>query len=141
MADWAKMLTTNSDKWSTPPHIFHDLDGKFHFTLDPAASDENHLCEKYYTEEQDGLKQDWQGETVFCNPPYCRHTSEWVKKCYEESQKPGTIVVALVPARTDTAWYHDYIKDKASVKFVRGRLRFGGSNQNAPFASMIVLWW
>lgn len=76
---------------------------------------------------------------MFCNPPYGRVIGDWVKKAYEEAQKPETIVVMLIPARTDTRWFHEYIYGKAEVRFIRGRLRFGGSNQNAPFPSMVVI--
>lgn len=116
------------------------MDKEFNFTLDPCATAENAKCEKYYTMHENGLLQDWQGETIFCNPPYGRAIRDWVKKCYEESQKPNTTVVMLIPARTDTTYFHDYIYHKAKeVRFVRGRLKFGGSKNSAPFPSMVVV--
>lgn len=89
----------------------------------------------------DGLSQDWGGETVFCNPPYGRHIGNWVKKSYEEAHKPNTTVVMLIPARTDTQYFHDYIyqKPNVEVRFIKGRLKFGNSNNSAPFPSMVVV--
>ena len=93
---------------------------------------------KHYTKEDDALIQNWGGYCVFCNPPYGRGIKRWVKKGWEEAQKPGTRVVMLLPARTDTAWYHDYCV-KGKVTFLRGRLRFSGQQVNAPFPSMVVV--
>lgn len=77
---------------------------------------------------------------MFCNPPYGRVIGDWVKKAYEESKKPDTLVVMLIPARTDTKWFHDYIYHKAEIRFIKGRLKFGGSNNSAPFPSMVVIY-
>lgn len=95
---------------------------------------------KYFTKEQNGLLQDWTGETVFCNPPYGRkETGEWVKKCAEESSHCNTVVM-LIPARTDTKWFHKYIYHKAKeIRFIKGRIKFGGCKNAAPFPSMIVI--
>lgn len=117
--------------------MFDSLDGIHHFTLDPASTDKNAKCEKHFTEREDGLSQSWGGYSVFCNPPYGRAIPLWVKKAYEESQKPNTKVVMLIPARTDTAWFHDYCV-KGKIEFLRGRLKFGDSKNSAPFPSMIV---
>lgn len=133
------MFSSKTDLWATPQDFFDELDKEFHFTLDPCANDENHKCEKYFTKETDGLSQSWSDETVFCNPPYGRVIKDWVKKCRDEADN-GATVVGLLPARTDTAWFHDYIYKKAKeVRFVRGRLKFGGSNNSAPFPSMVVV--
>ena len=120
------LLSSKNLNWCTPPEFFDELDQEFHFNLDPAATDKCAKCAKYFTPETDGLKADWGGSRVFCNPPYGRNIGEWVKKGYEESQKPGTVVVMLIPARTDTSYYHDYIfGGKADeVRFLRGRLYF-----------------
>ena len=133
-------FSSKSGDWATPQDFFDKLNEDFHFTLDPCADDLNHKCEKYYTKEQDGLKQDWSGETVFCNPPYGRDVGKWVEKCFEEVYA-GTCkcAVMLLPARTDTRWFHEYIYHKAEVKFIKGRLKFGGQNQPAPFPSMVVI--
>jgi len=136
----AVMFSSKTDEWSTPQDFFDELNKEFNFTLDPCATPENAKCEKYYTREDDGLKQDWSGETVFCNPPYGKVIKNWVKKCYEESRKPNTTVVMLIPARTDTAWFHDYIYHKAKeIRFIRGRLKFGDAKNSAPFPSMVVV--
>ena len=136
----AVMFSSKIDEWSTPQDFFDELNKEFNFTLDPCATPENAKCEKYYTKEDDGLKQDWSGETVFCNPPYGRAIKDWVKKCYEESKKPNTTVVMLIPARTDTSYFHDYIYHKAKeIRFIRGRLKFGNAKNSAPFPSMVVI--
>ena len=133
------MKTCNSAEWATPQDFFDRLDAEFHFTLDPCSTDENAKCEKHYTKEQDGLAQDWTGETVFCNPPYGRTIGAWCKKCYEHSLMGGTAVM-LIHARTDTKWFHDWVYLKAEIRFVRGRLHFNGSKWNAPFPSMVAVY-
>jgi phage N-6-adenine-methyltransferase len=136
----AVMFSSKTDLWATPQEFFDELDSEFSFTLDPCATPENAKCKKYYTKVEDGLKQDWSGEIVFCNPPYGREIKKWVKKCYMESKKPNTTVVMLIPARTDTSYFHDYIYKKAKeIRFVRGRLKFGNSTNSAPFPSMVVV--
>ena len=136
----AAMFSSTTNEWETPQDFFDKLNEEFHFTLDPCATHENAKCKKYYTVKEDGLKQDWQGETVFCNPPYGRAIKDWVRKCYEESRKPNTTVVMLIPARTDTTYFHEYIYKKAKeIRFVRGRLKFGNSKNGAPFPSMVVV--
>lgn len=134
------MFSSKTDLWSTPQSFFDELDKEFKYTLDPCANEENHKCEKYYTEEQDGLLQSWKGETVFCNPPYGRKIGHWVAKSYMEAQDPDTRVVMLIPARTDTKWFHEYIYHKArEIRFIKGRLKFGDSGNSAPFPSMVVV--
>jgi phage N-6-adenine-methyltransferase len=133
------MFSSKSNEWTTPQWLFDELNKEFEFTLDPCSTHENHKCNKYYTNEDDGLKQDWSGEVVFVNPPYGNQLRIWVKKCHEESQKPNTIVVMLIPSRTDTSYFHDYIYNKAEIRFLRGRLKFGDSKNSAPFPSMIVV--
>ena len=134
------MFSSKTDEWETPKEFFDKLNEEFNFTLDPCATPGNAKCKKYYTVKEDGLKQDWQGETVFCNPPYGKAIKNWVKKCYEESRKPNTTVVMLIPARTDTTYFHEYIYKKAKeIRFVKGRLKFGNSKNGAPFPSMVVV--
>lgn len=132
------MMSSTTDQWATPKAIFEGLDAEFHFTLDPCAVASNAKCPHYFTPEQDGLKQDWAGHTVFCNPPFSQ-MKLWVKKCYEESRKPGTRVVMLIPARTDTSYFHDYIYHRAEIRFIRGRLHYNDGPQGAPFPSMVVV--
>lgn len=133
------VFSSTTDLWATPQDFFDKLNEEFHFDLDPCANADNHKCELYFTKEQDGLAQNWQGRTVFCNPPYGRAIAAWVKKCHDEAQKPNTKVVMLIPARTDTSYFHDYIYHQAELRFIRGRLKFGGSQQGAPFPSMVVI--
>ena len=133
------MFSSNSDEWYTPMDFFKLLNDEFHFNLDPCATSENHKCDTYFTREIDGLSQKWGGYRVFCNPPYGRGIGDWVKKAYEESQEPNTLVVMLIPARTDTKWFHNYIYGKAEIRFIKGRLKFGGCKNAAPFPSMVVI--
>lgn len=128
----------NSDEWETPDDLFRKLDAEFDFNLDPCATSNNHKCEKYFTAEVDGLKQNWGGYRVFCNPPYS-NIADWVKKSYHESLKPGTVVVLLIPSRTDTRYFHEYILYRSEIRFVKGRLKFSGAKYNAPFSSLIVI--
>lgn len=135
------LFSTGKDDWETPQDLFDALDAEFHFTLDACATPENAKHPHFYTECEDGLLQDWAGETVWCNPPYSSgRQNDWVRKCYEESLKPGTTVVLLVPARTDTARFHDYVWGKAELRFIRGRLKFVGADAGAPFPSMICVY-
>ncbi len=133
------MFSSKTDQWSTPQKLFDELDKEFHFTLDPCADAENHKCEKYFTVEDDGLAQDWSGNRVFCNPPYCRSVSKWAEKCYREGCKDNTVVVLLIPARTDTTYFHDFILNRAEIRFIKGRLKFGSGEKSAPFPSMLVI--
>jgi len=130
-------FSSKTNEWSTPQALFDKLNERFHFNLDPCASKENAKCKEYFTKEDDGLNQDWHG-TVFMNPPYGREIGKWVKKAYEESKK-GCKVVCLLPARTDTKWFHDYCYPDKWIEFIRGRIKFSGYKYNAPFPSMIVV--
>ena len=131
------MFSSKTDEWETPQEFFNVLDQEFHFTLDPCADDYNHKCERYFTKAADGLKQPWNG-VVFCNPPYGKVIGKWVKKAYISAQG-GALVVMLIPARTDTKYFHDYIYHKAEIRFLKGRLKFGNNQNSAPFPSMIVI--
>lgn len=134
------LFSSQRSDWETPQDLFERLDEEFHFTLDPVASEECHKCSRFFTEKQDGLLQPWTGERVFCNPPYGRKIGDWAKKACEEAQNPDTIVVMLLPARTDTRWFHRYIYGKAEIRFLKGRLKFGKAKNSAPFPSMVVIW-
>lgn len=134
------MFTSNTAEWATPQAFFDELNAEFHFTLDPCATPQNAKCPKYYTKEQDGLSQSWDGERVFCNPPYGREIGKWIEKASREVCGGGyTVVVMLVPARTDTKYFHEFIYGKAEIRFIRGRLHFNDSKMGAPFPSMIVI--
>jgi len=141
------MFSSGKDDWETPYKLFDELDKEFGFTLDPCATHINYKCGFYFTKENDGLKESWEGETVFCNPPYSRKTKDnpgqeaWIKKSYEESQKNSrTTIVMLLPARTDTIAFHKYIYGKSEIRFIKGRLKFVGAKATAPFPSMIVIY-
>ena len=130
-------LSSKKHDWGTPYDLFHKLNEEFGFTLDPCASRHNTKCFKYYDVINNGLSKDWSGETVFVNPPFGNQIKKWVKKSYEEFQK-GATVVMLIPARTDTRWWHEYCL-KAEIRFIKGRLKFEGAKHNAPFPSAIVI--
>ena len=132
------MMSSNSAEWATPLAFYEELNKEFEFTLDPCCTTENRKCDKYYTKEDDGLSKDWSGEIVFCNPPYGRELSKWVEKCHTESLK-GVTCVMLIPARTDTSYFHNYIYGKHEIRFIKGRLHFNESKQSAPFPSMVVV--
>jgi len=136
------MLSSEDMTWGTPQDFFDKLDNEFKFTLDPCATKETAKCKKYYTKEDNGLLMGWDGEIVFCNPPYGREIKHWVKKCYNEGKKHETTVVMLIPARTDTIYFHDYIYHKSEIRFIKGRLKFVGKQKgsgSAPFLSMVVI--
>lgn len=128
------LFSSKTDLWATPQALFDELNREFHFTTDVCAIPENAKCERFFSPWMDGLKQEWTG-ICWCNPPYGRTIGNWVKKAAEAD----ATVVMLLPARTDTKWFHDYIYGKAEVRFLRGRLKFGGAINGAPFPSMIVI--
>ena len=131
------MFSSKTEMWETPQDFFDNLNREFHFTLDACDTRENAKCENFYSPEQDGLSMPWKGR-VWCNSPYGRQVGQWVEKAYMSAQT-GALVVMLLPSRTDTAWFHDYIYRKAEIRFVRGRLKFGGSKNSAPFPSMVCI--
>lgn len=133
------MFSSKTDLWATPQDFFNGLNLEFDFTLDVCALPDNAKCERYYTPDVDGLQQIWDGR-VWCNPPYGRGVGAWVEKAYQSYQAcDASVVVMLLPARTDTRWFHDYIYGKAEVRFIKGRLKFGDSKNSAPFPSMLVV--
>ena len=133
------LFTANRNDWETPKELFDSLDKEFHFTLDPCSTDENAKCRKHYTIAEDGLSQDWTGETVFCNPPYGREAEAWIKKCFIHAATGGGTAVMLLPARTDTRAFHTYIYHRAEIRFLKGRIRYKGAKSAAPFPNMIVV--
>ena len=137
------LLSSKRMDWGTPQEFYDKLNAEFGFDLDAAATPENAKCAKYYTPETNGLAQNWGGHIVFCNPPYGPEIHKWVKKAHDESRKPGTTVVLLIPARTDTRYFHDWILGKAEIRYIQGRLKFedGTEKRNsAPFPSMLVIY-
>ena len=133
------LFSSNRMDWETPDDLFERVNKEFRFTLDAASSHENAKCAKHYTETENGLYQNWGGETVWVNPPYGKELPVWIEKCAHEGRKPNTTVVMLIPARTDTKAFHEHIYGKAEIRFIRGRLKFKGAKANAPFPSMIVV--
>lgn len=138
------LFSSEKQDWCTPQQFFDELDAEFHFVLDAAATHQNSKCKRCFTPEDDGLIQSWDvGGAVYCNPPYGKEIGLWVKKAYEEAQK-GITIVMLIPARTDTKYFHEYIYHKAEIRFVKGRLKFTDENGTpkgtAPFPSMVVIY-
>ena len=130
-------FSSQTDQWSTPQKTFDELHAEFHFELDVCADEHNAKCRRYFTKEIDGLKQEWSG-VCWMNPPYGREISQWMAKAYESSLK-GATIVCLVPARTDTNWWHEYAAKAKEIRFIRGRLKFGSAKNSAPFPSAIVI--
>ena len=131
------MFSSATDMWATPQDFFDRLNGVFQFETDVCALPSNAKCHKFFTPEQDGLSKDWKG-TCWMNPPYGREIGKWVEKAYLQARFHGSTVVCLLPARTDTRWWHDYCV-KGEVHYVKGRLKFGGSENSAPFPSAVVV--
>ena len=128
-------FSSKTPEWETPQDLFDGLNEEFDFLLDVCATKENAKCENYFTKEDDGLSKDWRKYSMkWMNPPYGREIGKWVKKASESGY-----TVALLPARTDTKWFHEYIYNKAEVRFLKGRLKFGNSKNSAPFPSMVVI--
>ena len=140
------LLSSKKMDYCTPQGFFDALNAEFHFTLDAAATEKSAKCKNFYTPETDGLTAPWNigGGSAFCNPPYGRALGAWVRNAYEEAQA-GTTVVLLIPARTDTAYFHDYIYGKAEIRFLRGRLHFEDEDGNrfppAPASSETIACW
>ena len=132
------LFSSNTPEWATPQDLYDALDAEFHFELDPCATDANHKAPLYFTKEQDGLAQDWGQLRTFINPPYGREIGKWVRKARMHAEGGG-LAVALLPARTDTQWWRDCMM-ASEIRFIRGRLHFGGASAGAPFPSCIVIW-
>lgn len=132
------MFSSDDMTWETPHEIFNRLNQEFHFTLDVCAFKQTAKCFNYYDPEIDGLSQDWSNNICWMNPPYGKKIGVWIKKAYEESLK-GATVVCLIPARTDTLYFQNYCMGAAEIRFIKGRLKFGNSNNSAPFPSAIVI--
>ena len=131
---------SNGVEWSTPIDLYGQLVAEFgEFDLDPCANDDNAKAPRYFTLAEDGLVQKWDADRIYVNPPYGRGIGKWVRKAYEASQA-GALVVCLVPSRTDVPWFHEYAL-KGEIRFIRGRLRFANSKKDAPFPSMLVIFY
>ena len=133
------MMTSNSDEWTTPSALFRALDRRFGFELDPAATAENALCPMYFTKEDSGLLKSWRPWRTFVNPPYSA-IRPWMRKCAQEAEKGCPLICALIPARTDTFWWHEYVMTADLIHFLKGRLKFGDGAGSAPFPSALAFW-
>lgn len=131
------LFSSKKMDWATPPEVFDPLNREFSFTLDVCATEENHKCPHFITPEWNALTADWGSEVCWMNPPYGRTIGAWMRKAHESSLA-GATVVCLVPARTDTAWWHDYAM-RGEIRFMRGRVKFVGAEHSAPFPSAIVI--
>lgn len=139
----AGLLTSNSAEWSTPQDLFDEMSLRHGpFDLDPAAAPENAKCARYFTSEDDGLSQKWEAQHVWLNPPYGKTIRQWIEKAHKSVQEGECYeVTMLLPARTDTNWFHDLCVKYGSIYFLRGRIYFirpDGSTGRAPFPSMVV---
>ena len=134
------LYSSKTDEWETPQDFFDELNREFSFDLDVCATGSNAKCNRYYSLEEDGLRQPWIGR-VWCNPPYGNEIPLWLQKAHDEIISNAELIVILIPARTDTRWFHKYVYNKPGIeiRFVKGRLKFGGAAYNAPFPSMIVI--
>lgn len=131
------MFSSNTDQWATPQAFFDRLNSVFRFKTDVCALPENAKCERFFSPDVDGLKQDWQG-VCWMNPPYGREIGKWVEKAYRSAKENGATVVCLLPARVDTRWWHDFCA-KGEFFFVKGRLKFGDAKDSAPFPNAVVV--
>ena len=140
MAKQGYMPPAKTVEWETPQAFFDRLDAEFHFSLDAAATLDNAKCVQCLTRAEDALSQSWHDVgAVYCNPPYGRVLAEWVRKAYTEAQTSKHPVIMLIPARTDTRWWHEYVMQADEIRFVKGRLKFGGAANSATFPSVVVV--
>jgi site-specific DNA-methyltransferase (adenine-specific) len=133
------LFSSRSEEWETPDSIFNPLYDEFHFTLDVCATPENAKCLKYFTKKENGLIQDWGDNVCWMNPSYGKDIAKWMSKAYASSLC-GATVVCLVHARTDTRWFHDWILDKADIRFLKGRVKFKGGKYSSTFPSIVVIY-
>ncbi len=129
---------SGSEEYETPINIFEPLNKEFGFTLDVSASDKNKKCDNYFDKNIDALKQDWIGEICWMNPPYGNKLQKFVRKAYSESKK-GCVIVGLIPAKTNTVWWHECINSE-EVRFIKGRPKFNDMKYGYPFPLAIVIW-
>ena len=134
-----QMISSKSVEWETPQDFFDELNKEFNFTLDPCATHDNFKCKKYFTDQEDGLKQDWSKDVVFMNPPYKRCTKIWMLKAYDEFLK-GSTVVCLIPCGPGRNYWHELIfPNAAQIRFIKGFLKFSGNKNGAPFSFALVV--
>ena len=134
------LFSKETQEWETPQDLFDELNEEFQFTLDVCATKENRKCERYFDKEMNGLTQNWGGRVCWMNPPYGPRIGDWLYHARTESALGCATVVCLLPARTDTKWFHKHVYNRAEIRFIKGRLKFGGAKNSAPFPSMIVIY-
>lgn len=130
-------FSSETEEWATPQDFFDKVQKEFNLKIDVCATKENAKLPIFWTKETDGLSQNWKNKKCWMNPPYGRGIGPWIEKA---ATGGGSLVVALLPARTDTRWFHQYILGKAEIRFIKGRLKFGGCKNSAPFPSMLCIW-
>ena len=134
------MFSSETNEWATPTDFYDKLNRLYGpYDLDPCCNKINAKCKYFFTEQDDGLNQDWCGYNVFMNPPYGREIGKWIEKAYKESRKQNTSVTCLIPSRTDTKYWHDYCMKADKIIFVKGRLKFGTATNVAPFPSAVIM--
>lgn len=138
MSKFDKKFESASKDWETPPELFDILDKEFHFTIDIAADEQNAKVNIFYSKQQDALTKPWTG-ICWLNPPYGRDLKKWIKKAYVESRKTGTIIVMLIPSRTNTVWWHTYCMRASEIRFIKGRPKFVGAKDGLPQPLAIVV--
>jgi len=137
-ATLAPMMSSDRMDWETPASVFDPLDREFGFTLDVCATAENAKCTRFYSPKDNGLERSWDNETCWMNPPYGREIGKWIRKAAQSALHENATVVCLIPARTDTSYWHDYCM-KGEIRFLRGRITFVGAPAPAPFPSAVVI--
>jgi phage N-6-adenine-methyltransferase len=137
-SNYANYFKSMRHDYETPKEFYQELNDEFHFDLDPCTTTNNLNCRYYFTEEEDGLKQDWKQRTAFVNPPYGDQLKKWAKKCYEEWGKGSTIVL-LIPARTQTNWFHNYIYGKAEIRFIKTGIQFVNTKGKTKFPFLLAI--
>ena len=137
MAKFDNKFESATVEWPTPQELFDEYNSEFNFTLDVAATAENAKCAKFYTKEDDGLSQPWDG-FCWCNPPYGREIPKWLVKAIKETWR-GVTTACLIPARTNTTWFHDYCLKYGEVRFIKGRPKFGSADHGLPQPLALVV--
>lgn len=132
------MFTAKQSNWATPHYIYSFLDRIFYFEHDLCADDSNAKSDSFITKRTDAFSVEWNG-SCFMNPPYGKQIKNWVRKAYLEGSREGNTIVCLIPSRTDSSWWHDYVMKSAEIWFIRKRIKFQGAKYNAPFPSCVVI--
>jgi len=133
------LYSSKQNTWETPQNLFDKLNDEFNFTLDVCAEKETAKCENYYTKEDNSLTKDWDQNICWANIPYGRGMYTWIEKIYKQNKIKNTVIVLLIPARTDTKYWHDFVMKASEIRFIKGRLKFGGATNSAPFPSAIIV--